>query len=71
MSSFYGSERRMSLHVVTATDHSDELVRGLEALHARLWNSGLKWAGSWSVITYLALQYRNSREKPAIQRSWR
>ena len=34
----------MSLHVVTDTDLSDELVRGLEALHVRLWNSGLKWA---------------------------
>ena len=30
--------------VVTATDLSGELVRGLEALHVRLWNSGLKWA---------------------------
>jgi hypothetical protein len=30
--------------VVTDTDLSDRLVRDLEALHARLWNSGLKWA---------------------------
>lgn len=30
--------------VVTDADLSDELVRDLEALHVRLWNSGLKWA---------------------------
>ncbi len=30
--------------VVTDTDLPDELIRDLEALHVRLWNSGLKWA---------------------------
>ena len=34
----------MSLHVVTATDLSDELAHGLEALHVRLWNSSMKRA---------------------------
>ena len=30
--------------VVTDTDLSDELIHDLEALHDRLWSSGLKWA---------------------------
>jgi hypothetical protein len=30
--------------VVTDTDLSAESIRNLEALHVRLWNSGLKWA---------------------------
>ena len=30
--------------VVTDTDLSEELIHDLEALHVRLWNSGLKWA---------------------------
>ena len=30
--------------VVSDTDLSDELIHDLEALHARLWSSGLKWA---------------------------
>ena len=30
--------------VVADTDLSEELIRDLEALHVRLWNSGLKWA---------------------------
>jgi hypothetical protein len=30
--------------VVTAAELPDVLVQGLEAMHVRLWNSGLKWA---------------------------
>jgi predicted nucleotidyltransferase len=30
--------------VVTAADLSDEAIHNLEALHVRLWSSGLKWA---------------------------
>jgi hypothetical protein len=30
--------------IVTASELSAELIRNLEALHRRLWNSGLKWA---------------------------
>jgi hypothetical protein len=41
---FNPQTRNIDFLGVTDTDLSGELVRNLEALHARLWNSGLKWA---------------------------
>ena len=56
--------------VVTDTDLSDELIRDLEALHARLWNSGLKWAakleGAYVPLHTLRRYDPNSAPCPTI-----
>ncbi len=56
--------------VVTDTDLPDELVRDLEALHLRLWNSGLKWAakleGAYVPLKALRCSDPNSAPCPTI-----
>ena len=56
--------------VVTNADLPDELIRDLEALHVRLWRSGLKWAakleGAYVPLQTLRRHDPNSAPCPTV-----
>lgn len=52
--------------VVTDADLAEELIHDLEALHVRLWNSGLKWAAKLegAYVPLLTLRRHNPTAAP-------